>query len=309
MAQQNQKAQGTMYLPEQPAQVSGALPPPQATPASYVLPYQMYSSPAIIVRKYGNILLVNGLITIIIGIVMAAAAPEYWTSISGAGIWSGIFVIIAGVLCMRSGADENSRGLKTGALVMCIFAIIFTISCCIMCFIGFATGISYNQHCYWDYFNNYICYDDCNSYDRRLGSILSLAVSILNIKAFILSLLAAFKLGRGGCCNPQESQGILVNSPAQPGYGGVGVASSNYQQVHPYPPPTSASYPQTSAPYSQQPAYNPNQPQYYPPQQYSQAAMPTSSGGQVTYGNDYQQQPRQQEQKVMPPQDAPPAYS
>ena len=79
-------------------------------------------------------------------------------------------------------------------------------------------------------------------------------------------------------------------APAQQAYGGPVVVSSN----------------QT---YSQHQAFSHPQPYPAQPQQYSQAAMPTSSGGQVTYGNDYHQQQRQAEQKAMPPQDAPPAYS
>ena len=60
--------------------------------------------------------------------------------------------------------------------------------------------------------------------------------------------------------------------------------------------------------YFQHQAFSQPQPYLAQPQQYSQAATPTS-GGQVTYGNDYHQQQRQDEQKVLPPQDVPPAYS
>jgi len=273
------------------------------------------------VRKLGIALLIVGIITLLQGIVMVAVASRFWTSVSGGGIWSGIFVIIAASLTMSAGGNAEARGMRIGALIMLIFAMIFTFASGIMNLIGFIVGISCSDYsnCYYDYNGNWVCNNDyyCSQDDSTVGAILSMVVSLLNFITFILSLVAAIYCGRGVCCHGnRETQGIVVAGPRHPGYGGTVVATSNYQQQpagYPpnsgYQPPTSAPYPQGSAP-SQQPAYNPNQPQYYPPQQYSQAAMPTSSGGQVTYGNDYQQQPaRQEEQKVMPPQDTPPAYS
>eukprot|EP00111_Clytia_hemisphaerica_P009432 TCONS_00027679-protein len=272
-----------------------------AQPAPIIVaqqPYNRFAAKAPATRKIGYWILLNGMITLVLGVVMIAATLDYWTSFIASGIWTGVFVIIAGTLCIGAGANENNTCLRVGALVMNIIGMLATFSSGVMMFIGFAVGINCDHtRCYTGYDGRWVCYNDCFWGDAKNASYLSLAVAVMNSIAFILMLVASVYTGCGCCCqgNPYPYQGAVMMAPTQQAYGGPVVVSSNQ------------TYSQQQA-FSQHQAYSQPQPYTAQSQQYSQAAMPTASGGQVKYGNDYQQQPRQEEQKVMPPQYAPPAY-
>ena len=68
---------------------------------------------------------------------MVVAASNWWGSLSGVGIWSGIFIIIAGSLTMGAGEYANSVYLRVGAMVMCIFALIFATASGILNLVAF----------------------------------------------------------------------------------------------------------------------------------------------------------------------------
>ena len=56
---------------------------------------------------------------------MLSAVARWWGSYSGGGIWSGVFIIIAGSLTIGAGGFEDNNCLRIGAMVMCIFALVF----------------------------------------------------------------------------------------------------------------------------------------------------------------------------------------
>ena len=85
----------------------------------------------------GIAILTLGIITFLFGIIMIVAATQWWGSISSGGIWSGIFTIIAGSLTIGAGANSNNNCLRIGAMVMCIFAMIFAFFSGIINFIAF----------------------------------------------------------------------------------------------------------------------------------------------------------------------------
>ena len=68
---------------------------------------------------------------------MIFAATNWWASLSGAGIWSGIFIIVAGSFAIAAGVNENIKCLRIAALVMCILAMIFAFSSGIMNLVAF----------------------------------------------------------------------------------------------------------------------------------------------------------------------------
>ena len=72
----------------------------------------------------GIYILAIGTVTFLLGIIMITAAPRFWGSITSGGIWSGLFIIIAGSLTISAGYNANNRCLRIGALVMCIIAIV-----------------------------------------------------------------------------------------------------------------------------------------------------------------------------------------
>uniref|UniRef100_A0A7M5V142 Uncharacterized protein n=1 Tax=Clytia hemisphaerica TaxID=252671 RepID=A0A7M5V142_9CNID len=271
-----------------------------AQPAPIIVaqqPYNRFAAKAPATRKIGYWILLNGMITLVLGVVMIAATLDYWTSFIASGIWTGVFVIIAGSLCIGAGANENNTCLRIGALVMNIIGMLATLSSCLLMFVGFGLGMGCDRRrCYTNYDGRWVCSrSSCGRHfdDTKEGSYISLAVALLNVIVFVLMLIASVYAGCGCCCrrngNSTQSQGNIVMAPTQQSYGGPVVVSSNQAYSHQ--------------------AYSQPQSHTGQPQQYSQAAMPSASGGQVTYGNDYQQQPRQEEQKFMPPQDVPPAYS
>lgn len=55
---------------------------------------------------------------------MVFAAPRWWGSFSGGGIWSGFFMIIAGSLVISTGFNPNNKCLRYAALVICIVALV-----------------------------------------------------------------------------------------------------------------------------------------------------------------------------------------
>ena len=70
-------------------------------------------------------ILTIGIITLLVGILMIFAALDWPASIIGGGIWSGVFIIIAGSLTIGAGGFEHNNYLRIGAMVMCIFALVF----------------------------------------------------------------------------------------------------------------------------------------------------------------------------------------
>ena len=76
----------------------------------------------------------------------------------------------------------------------------------------YSTGRNCNTYCYWDYYNNYVCDDDCNvyGYDREAGSWLSFLLAVLNISVFIKLIIATVYLGCGGCCGESQNRGNLL---------------------------------------------------------------------------------------------------
>ena len=69
-------------------------------------------------------ILTMGTITFLLGIIMILAASQFWTSTIAGGIWSGLFIIVAGSLTISAGYNKNNRCLRIGALVMCYIAVV-----------------------------------------------------------------------------------------------------------------------------------------------------------------------------------------
>ena len=68
----------------------------------------------------GIAILSIGTVIFLLGIIMISAATQFWGSATAGGIWSGLFIIIAGSLTISAGYNANNRCLRIGALVMCI---------------------------------------------------------------------------------------------------------------------------------------------------------------------------------------------
>ena len=64
---------------------------------------------------------VIGLLTIICGIIVLIISPSYWFSVPGIGLWSGLIILIAGILSIFSG--KNPRGNGTRFAAMCMVSI------------------------------------------------------------------------------------------------------------------------------------------------------------------------------------------
>lgn len=285
--------------------------------ASQPMPYNPFAAKAGITKKFGIIQVVMGTISIVLGVVMIPVAPMYFGSISGGGIWSGIFIIVAGSLCIAAGSNPDVYGTRCGALTMCIISILFLTSCGILNIIGFAIGVSCVPDCYWDYYQQRnICYDDCEGFNSDSGPYLSLVLFIMMLVLFVITLLSAIYTGRGCCSSGSPSQGYVMTQPVaapggvivsnyqgtanqgghyhQQGYAppstGYPPSSTGYQQSSTVYPPSSTGYPSASTGYlpastGYPQASSGNQP--YPSQQYTQTS--TAQAG-VTYGVDYSQQ-------------------
>ena len=72
----------------------------------------------------GIAILTIGIITLLLGIIMILVFFKWPASIVGGGVWSGIFIIIAGSLTMGAAENTNNVCLRIGAMVMCIFALV-----------------------------------------------------------------------------------------------------------------------------------------------------------------------------------------
>lgn len=291
-----------------------------AVVAAQPMAYNPFVAKANTTKKLGITQVVMGTISLILGVVMIPVAPMYFGSIAGGGIWSGMFIIVAGSLCIAAGSNPDVYGTRCGALTMCIISILFLTSCGILNFIGFAVGVSCVDVDYCEGLNNG-------------GPYLSLILSIMMLVLFVITLMSAIYTGRGCCSSGSPTQVYVVTQPAAaPG----GVIVSNYQATthqgghYPqqgYAPPTSTGYQQSFTGYPQSSTgYPPSSTGYhsastgylpasagypqassgsqpYPSQQYTQTSTAQAS---VTYGVDYSQQKAGDPTSLG---DAPPPYN
>ena len=65
-----------------------------------------------------------GAISIILGIVAVAVNPDYEYGVVGSGIWTGVFIVIAGSLCIAAGVQKHNKGLRLGAFIMLVIALV-----------------------------------------------------------------------------------------------------------------------------------------------------------------------------------------
>ena len=78
----------------------------------------------IIFIQLGIAVLTIGIMTFLFGTITLSVAPRFLPSLLTSGIWSGVFIIVAGSLITSTGYYKNIKCLRYGAVVMCLFAMV-----------------------------------------------------------------------------------------------------------------------------------------------------------------------------------------
>ena len=78
-----------------------------------------------------------GAISMICGIISLASTTKLWFSATGAGLWIGLFILIAGVLCIFTAKNPDVYATRCAAMTFCI------ISVCLSTFAGLTAYVAF----------------------------------------------------------------------------------------------------------------------------------------------------------------------
>ncbi|XP_057291804.1 uncharacterized protein LOC130614390 [Hydractinia symbiolongicarpus] len=242
----------------------------------------------------GIIQLLVGIAAVAIGITMSTINTSYWLVNMRSGIWIGVWIIIAGILCISITSSSHNNCLIGTAMFFNIIAIIGAVVDGIL----FAIALWYFTNCE-TYSYSYYYYYYYRSYSTACrsvtGAIFFGVLLGLMVLEFFLGLAASIYCC-SGCCGGQSSQGVVIHQQT-PNY----VVSTSGQTMYP------GQQQPVSNPYPYNTAYQPTSPQYV-------GATYTNQGGNtnVAYSTEktsllqgHQGGPAYQQQY----QEAPPSYS
>lgn len=251
-------------VPLQPAPIPAEAAPPvmisaQSAPIQTVISPSQKQEP--VGKKYkghfkrvGWFQVVLGALSIVLAITnicIAATTGSFSFAFIGCGIWSGIVILVCGILGLRATKDKSKCSVIAG-MVMTIISAMFTSTMFALEIIGAIIPVYCSRY----------DWDDHRYYNCTPGAIIAIH-SILVIISFTSLVVAIIHSGftcASICCGGPSSQAhstVVYTTPAyiqQPGTNPTG-----FVQIHP-----NSQYVQQQQ-YQTNQAY-PNQPQYYYPQ-------------------------------------------
>uniref|UniRef100_A0A6P8HLT2 Protein FAM189B-like isoform X2 n=1 Tax=Actinia tenebrosa TaxID=6105 RepID=A0A6P8HLT2_ACTTE len=218
----------------------------------------------------GIILMVSGIASTVSGSVWVSSHGY-----GGYGIWSGIGLVIAGILGIVTWWKRN-KGVLIGFLVITIIMVIVASSQAITSGVSYGLFKAFVGHQCYDSGSSCICgserYDRsfCGNWNDLMNALLT--ITIFNVVGAVVSLAGSIFGCMGTCCATTQrqpgtvmvQQPVFVTTTTQPGY----VAQQpGYVQQQPGYVQQQPGYVQQQPGYvQQQPGYAPQPAAAYPPQ-------------------------------------------
>lgn len=168
------------------------------------------------VFRLGICTVVFGSAILICGICCVAIFGPLDYNVASAGIWGGIFIIVAGALSIASGRQPYNRILNIWNLSFQAWAICN----CVACLVLFSLNIDYFDNCWRSYYYWYTFYNrDCPAEKDEAVVVYSVMVALIIIQfgisiAVVVFCCRAFPGCRAGSCCQDCCQDCCAESTA-----------------------------------------------------------------------------------------------
>ncbi|KAL0992660.1 hypothetical protein UPYG_G00096350 [Umbra pygmaea] len=153
-------------------------------------------------KALGTVQIMIGLMTLMLGIVMASSTPDSVGVYSGIFVWGSVVYVIAGSLTVAADNHLN-KCLVNGSLGLNIVATVFSMTAIIIYSLDTAGLMFYCHH----------PYDNCQQYLTRSRGI-SGVLTVLSLLEFIVSIYVSVIAGNAvcQCCQSDQEQVFLVGN-------------------------------------------------------------------------------------------------